>query len=50
MMSIFSDMVEDTLKVFLDDFSIEGDTFEWLFVEFYQGIAEIEEANLVLNW
>ena len=27
MMSIFSDMVEDTIEVFMDDFSIVGDSF-----------------------
>ncbi|XP_075088359.1 uncharacterized protein LOC142170361 [Nicotiana tabacum] len=29
MMSIFSDMVEDFLDVFLDDFSVVGDSFEY---------------------
>jgi len=28
MMSIFSDMVEDTIEVFMDDFSMAGDLFE----------------------
>nr|XP_016491384.1 PREDICTED: RNA-directed DNA polymerase homolog [Nicotiana tabacum] len=28
MMSIFSDMVEDFLEVFMDDFSVVGDSFE----------------------
>ena len=28
MMSIFSDMVEDTIEVFMDDFSVVGDSFE----------------------
>ena len=27
-MSIFSDMVEDTIEVFMDDFSVVGDSFE----------------------
>ena len=28
-MSIFSDMVEDTIEVFMDDFLVVGDSFEW---------------------
>ena len=28
MMSIFSDMVEDTIEVFMDDFYVVGDSFE----------------------
>ena len=28
MMSIFSDMVEDTIKVFMDDYSVVGYSFE----------------------
>ena len=27
-MLIFSDMVEDTIEVFMDDFSVVGDSFE----------------------
>ena len=27
-MSLFSDMVEDTIEVFMDDFSMVGDSFE----------------------
>ena len=29
MMLIFSDMVENTIEVFMDDFSVVGDSFEW---------------------
>ena len=29
MMSIFSDTVEDTIEVFMDDFFVVGDSFEW---------------------
>ena len=28
MISIFSNMVEDTIEVFMDDFSVVGDSFE----------------------
>ena len=29
MMLVFSDMVEDTIDVFMDGFSEVGDSFEW---------------------
>ena len=28
-MLIFSDMVEDTIEVFMDDFFVVGESFEW---------------------
>ena len=31
MMSIFSDIVEDTIEVFMDDFSVVGELFGWCF-------------------
>ena len=31
MMSIFSDMLEDTIEVFMDDFSVVGDSFNQCF-------------------
>lgn len=40
-MSIFSDMVEDTLEVFIDDFSVVGDSVDLrlVFGEFGEGFA-----------
>ena len=29
MMAIFSDIMEDTIEVFMDDFSVVGTSFEW---------------------
>ena len=49
MISIFSDMVEKILEVFMDDFLIYGETYE-SFLEHLERILEIyEESHLVLN-
>ncbi|XP_049355214.1 uncharacterized protein LOC125819831 [Solanum verrucosum] len=49
LMSIFSDMVEDTIEAFMDDFSVVGDSFE----DFLAHLGDIlnchEKYNLVLN-
>ncbi|XP_049369932.1 uncharacterized protein LOC125834821 [Solanum verrucosum] len=50
MMSIFSNMVEDTLEVFMDDFSVVGDTFDYCLLNLSRALQRCEEANLVLNW
>ncbi|XP_015160388.1 RNA-directed DNA polymerase homolog [Solanum tuberosum] len=50
MMSIFSDMVEDTLEAFMDDLSGVGDTFDDLLLNLSRALQRCEEANLVLNW
>nr|XP_009796071.1 PREDICTED: uncharacterized protein LOC104242697 [Nicotiana sylvestris] len=50
MMSIFSDMVEDFLEVFMDDFSIVGDSFEHCLDNLRQVLKRYKETNLVLNW
>ncbi|XP_049391578.1 uncharacterized protein LOC125856012 [Solanum stenotomum] len=43
-------MVEDTLKVFMDAFSVAGDTFDDCILNFSRALHKCEEANLVLNW
>ncbi|XP_075083515.1 uncharacterized protein LOC142167253 [Nicotiana tabacum] len=50
MMSIFSDMVEDFIEVFMDDFSVVGDSFEHCLANLRQVLKRCEETNLVLNW
>ncbi|XP_057508479.1 uncharacterized protein LOC130791357 [Actinidia eriantha] len=49
MMSIFSDMVEKILEVFMDDFSMYGDTFEACLEHLEKVLERYEESNLVLN-
>ena len=50
MMSIFSDMVEDTIEVFMDDFSVVGDSFKRCLTNLSEVLKRCEDCNLVLNW
>ena len=50
MMSIFYDMVEDTIEVFMDDFSIVCDLFERCLTNLSEVLKRCEDCNLVLNW
>ena len=49
-MSIFFDMVEDTIEVFMDDFSVVGDSFERCLNNLSKVLKRCEDCNLVLNW
>ena len=50
MMSIFSDMVEQTLEVFMDDFSVFGETYNNCLYNLENVLKRCKETNLVLNW
>jgi hypothetical protein len=50
MISIFSDMVERFLEVFMDDFSIFGSSFEECLHHLTLVLVRCKENNLVLNW
>ena len=50
MISILSDMVEDTIEVFMDDFSVVDDSFEHCLSHFLEVLKGYEDCNLVLNW
>ncbi|XP_049406278.1 uncharacterized protein LOC125869924 [Solanum stenotomum] len=49
MLSIFDNMVEDSMEVFMDDFSIVGDTSEACLEHLGQVLQRCVETNLVLN-
>ena len=49
-MSIFSGMVEDTIEVFMDDFSVVGDSFERCLNNLSELLNRCEDCNLVLHW
>ena len=49
-MSIFSDIVEDTIDVFMNDFSVVGDSFERCLSHLSECLKRCEDCNLVLNW
>ncbi|CAL5331000.1 unnamed protein product [Camellia sinensis] len=50
MLSIFSDMVEQFLKVFMDDFFVFGVSFDDCLTNLQKVLSRCEEKNLVLNW
>ena len=50
MMAIFSDMVERTIEIFMDDFTVMGNSFDNCLENLRTVLARCEETNLVLNW
>ncbi|RVW75937.1 Retrovirus-related Pol polyprotein from transposon 17.6 [Vitis vinifera] len=50
MLSIFSDMVEQILEVFMDDITIYGSAFEDCLVNLEAVLNRCIEKDLVLNW
>ena len=49
-MAIFSDMVEEIMEVFIDDFSVFGTSFDHCLHNLAKVLQRCEEKNLVLNW
>ncbi|GJV38573.1 reverse transcriptase domain-containing protein [Tanacetum coccineum] len=50
MTAIFYDMVEDFMEVFMDDFSVFGNSFDYCLANLDKMLSRCEETNLVLNW
>ena len=50
MMEIFSDMIEIILEIFMDDFSVFGDSYEGCLENLRKVLERCQEKNLVLNW
>ena len=50
MMAIFSDMFEKTIEVFIDDFSILGNSFDNCLENLRSVLVRCEETNLVPDW
>ena len=50
MMSIFSDMIEKIMEVFMDDFTVYGKTFTDCLENLEKVLQRCEEKHLVLNW
>nr|GEW63677.1 reverse transcriptase domain-containing protein [Tanacetum cinerariifolium] len=50
MMSIFHDMIEKTMEVFMDDILVFGDSFSSCLTNLDKMLNRCEETNLVLNW
>ncbi|GKF22406.1 reverse transcriptase domain-containing protein, partial [Tanacetum coccineum] len=50
MLAIFHDMVEKTMEVFMDDFSVFGNSFENCLSHLEKMLQRCEDTNLCLNW
>ena len=50
MMAIFSYMVEKKIEVFMDDFSVLGNSFDNCLENLRLALVRCEETNIVLNW
>ena len=50
MTTIFHDMIEDIVEVFMDDFSVYGTTFDICLANLRRVLERCEETSLVLNW
>ncbi|GJW63160.1 reverse transcriptase domain-containing protein [Tanacetum coccineum] len=49
MMAIFHDMIEKTMEVFMDDFSVFGESFDSCLSNLEKMLKRCEDTNLVLN-
>ena len=49
MKSIFSDMMEYTIEVFMDDFSVVGDSFDCCLTNLNEVLKRCEDCIFVLN-
>ena len=50
MLSIFSDMVEKVVEIFMDDFSVFGNSFDHCLANLAMVLARCKATNLLLNW
>ncbi|GJU53903.1 reverse transcriptase domain-containing protein [Tanacetum coccineum] len=50
MMAIFHDMIEKMMEVFMDDFSVFGNSFKTCLPHLDKMLQRCEDTNLVLNW
>ncbi|GKD41314.1 reverse transcriptase domain-containing protein [Tanacetum coccineum] len=50
MMAIFHDMIEKTMEVFMDDFSVFGNSFSTCLTNLEKMLKRCEDTKLALNW
>nr|GEU64744.1 reverse transcriptase domain-containing protein [Tanacetum cinerariifolium] len=50
MMAIFHDMIEQTMEVFMDDFSVFGNSFPTCLTNLEKMLKRCEDTKLALNW
>jgi hypothetical protein len=48
--SIFSDIIEEIMEVFMDDFLVYGKTFDHYLENLDKVLQSCQEKDLVLNW
>ena len=49
-MSMFPNLVEEAIKIFMDDFSIYGSSFEYFLKNLETVLQRCQDKNLALNW
>ena len=49
MMSMFSDLVEEAMEIFIDDFSVYGSSFEHCVENLETLLQRCQDKNLALN-
>ena len=49
-MSMFSDLVEEAMEIFMDDFSVYGSSFEHCLKNLETVLQRCQDKNLALNW
>ena len=50
MMSIFSDLVEEVMEIFMDDFSVYGSSFEDCLKNLETVLQRCQDKNIAFNW
>ncbi|MCI23038.1 reverse transcriptase [Trifolium medium] len=50
MMTLFSNLIESSMEVFMDDFSVFGESFQQCLDNLELVLARCQDSNLVLNW
>ncbi|KAD5508212.1 hypothetical protein E3N88_15915 [Mikania micrantha] len=50
MVAIFQDMIETSMEVFMDDFSVFGSSFDHCLQNLDRMLARCVETNMMLNW
>ena len=50
MMSMFYDLVEEAIEIFMDDFSVYGSSFEHCLKNLETILQRCQDKNMALNW
>ena len=50
MMSMFSDLAEEVMEIFMDDFTVYGSSFEHCLQNLGTVLHKCQDKNLALNW